>query len=149
MKYELQKKAQESESAQRKALVAFTAFLSLAYTAILAYFFYSHWSKAEELGGEFRCSVAGKKSDGSGAWVSWMHLAWVNYLILTVAGAVALVSGFVVVLRGIAACTLCLAGIFNLVVMIGVTAARYNSKGKACADFAGDLNNLTPGDDDV
>merc|ERR1719362_521185 len=117
MKREMEEEKQKSASSAKKGAICFSAFLAFAYCAVMCIMFMIHSGAAAEAldDGKYRCSPT--DIGVAETWIAWMHLAWICFLILAIAGLVMVVAAFVPCLQYIGACTLCLANCFHIVVI--------------------------------
>ena len=121
----------------KKICIAIAAALALSYSGALAYFFFAHYTAAEELQdkNEYSCVVTGTGEYG-GVWIGWMKASFIAYAILSAIALLALVGAFLPALRGAAGCCTCCANIFALTCTIGLTVIRFGEAGSDCARMA-------------
>ena len=148
MKMKMAQEKNREQTVSKKIGVAFAALLSLIYSGLLTYYFYTEQTAAAELekDGKYTCiyeekmtGVQKTSTDIAPMWLNWMTTAFICYAILSAIAIFAIIGAFLPALRIVAGCCVCCAQIFALVVTIGLTIVRLSDQGEFCVSKAGEL----------
>ena len=135
MKMKMAQEKNREQTVSKKIGVAFAALLSLVYSGLLTYYFYTEQTAAAELekDGKYTCiyetkmtGVQQTNTDIAPMWLNWMTTAFICYAILSAIAIFAIIGAFLPALRIVAGCCVCCAQIFALVVTIGLTIVRFS-----------------------
>ena len=138
-----------------KCAITTAGLLALIYSVVLAYFFFTKWTRAKFLNkndgprgsetNEYHCfiesGIIGNQSyqeDYAPVWINWMHATFICYIILSVMALITIFGAFVKNWLSInGEFCICCGWYYAVVCTIGLTIVRFGEKGRFCVDKAG------------
>ena len=134
------REAQKEDPWGKKLFVMITAILALAYSVTLCVLFKMRWEAAKSRP-MYACSYTDEESGDQTIvgeqWLEVMRVAWIAYLTISIISVMTIASAWAVILRTASCGLVFLAQVFQVVVLLWLTAVRFSAAGRSCAERKG------------